>query len=122
MKEELVGSPLGIIMPSIYAKHHDRLLEAKKLKPPQYFGKKKDIQIFGKHKSGFIFPALLNIVHLSTINNQEFLAAKFTLPDEARNTAYILCDLKNTIIGLSACNSDFYLFFILYSLSSFVWT
>lgn len=47
-------------MPELYAKNHQRILEKTAGADPETVTGKERI-IFGKHKSGYVFPALIQI-------------------------------------------------------------
>jgi PAS domain S-box-containing protein len=57
-KEELLGKNVKVIMPPLYAQHHDEFVRAAIIKSVDAISNK-ERSVYGRHTSGYIFPVSL---------------------------------------------------------------
>jgi len=97
--EELVGSPIKIIIPSPYREQHDTYMaNYDKTSVPKIIGKSRIVE--GQHKNGGIFPIRLSVSQVGTGDDTIFIGVVDKLEDQA---AQITINTQGTIIS---CNSN----------------
>ena len=57
-KSEMIGQNIEKLMPSIYARHHSKVLRSALQRGPEHIPTKERF-VFALHKSGYIFPVNL---------------------------------------------------------------
>ena len=110
LKEQLIGQSVNILIPEIIKESHQKMLENyieksnTSLRQPSIFNS--DKIMFGKHKSGYIFPFKMRIVGTpSLLNDSNFIAlinieTKMLAPE----IFYLLLDQNRNISDISASN------------------
>jgi PAS domain S-box-containing protein len=101
-KSELINRNIKIMMPQIYAKNHDKFLEAYNATQEMKFIDKERF-IFGKHKSYYVFPVFANIKPLNTGQNTQFVGT-FRIDKFFKNTAYFITHGNGLIDSISSSN------------------
>jgi len=89
-KTDLLNKNVNVLMPSIFAKHHDEILKRYTETSESTFINK-DKLVYGKNKSGYIFPLIIQIkpIYHALKDGMEFLAV-FRKEKTMKNMAYIV--------------------------------
>jgi hypothetical protein len=102
-KTELLNRKVTVLMPGIYAKHHDSFLENYlNTGEASLIGKNKERLIFGKNKSNYIFPIYLSLRSVQSIIQGIQFIATFRVEKNFKNAGYLLTQPDGTIDAVSS--------------------
>ncbi|EAS00830.2 PAS domain S-box protein (macronuclear) [Tetrahymena thermophila SB210] len=101
-KTELLNKNVNILMPQIYQKHHEDILK-RYVETNESTFINKDKQVYGKNKSGYIFPVIIHIkpIFHALKDGMEFLGI-FRKEKNVKNFAYALATYDNQIRDISS--------------------
>jgi len=102
-REEILHQNVKMLMPNIYARFHDEIVRTACMKSNEQFSNK-ERNVFGRHSSGFVFPASLQIRYFqSFLHGKQFVA---TLKTEkkpiSQSIAYLIVDPQGRILETSS--------------------
>ena len=100
-KTELNGMRINSLMPDIYAKSHDKILQ-KCINNNEDIEARSDFLVLGKHKSGYLIPLFLKTRILTSVTQGTLFAATFTLESKALDVCYLLLDPQEDVVGMSS--------------------
>lgn len=92
-RDALIGHDVDKLMPKIYGRVHKKFLEQAIQKPADMLYSKERL-VFGKHSSGYIFPAWLTIKNVPSFVAGRQLAATFKMEKSGinKNISYLILD------------------------------
>lgn len=101
-KDDILSKNVKIMMPSIFADHHDDFLNESLEKAADQISSR-ERQIFGKHISGYIFPLWLQIKNIpSLLSGRQFVATfKVEKTGVNKSAGYILFNQDKEILDIS---------------------
>lgn len=95
-----------MLMPSLHSKYHDSFLEnLKESQQPSFMTKER--LIFGKTKSGYIFPSYISIQSMQSLNQGYQYVATFRVEKNFRKVCYIYTDKEGSIEHISSSCINF---------------
>lgn len=100
---EIRGHNVEKLMPEMYAKRHNKVLEDALGKGAEYIPNKERL-VYGRHKSGYIFPVWLQLKMVNTSSSGIQFVALFKTDKKAisSNVAYILINKEKKMQGISS--------------------
>ena len=102
-KTELVNRKVQILMPEVYGKHHDLLLEHYlSTGEGNLIGKHRERLVFGKNKMNYIFPIYISMRAIQSVIQGIQLIATFRVEKTFKSSAFVLTQPDGTIDSLSS--------------------
>ena len=107
--QEMNGMYLGDIMPEIFARYHQEALTKALEKKGNWENAKKELNIFGKTKNGYIISLLINLVSLPTLFNEDNFVAILRLDKSSSNynAINLLLDKNKIITEMTSSGEPF---------------
>lgn len=102
-KEELLGKNIKILMPPLYAYHHDEFIRSAVIKNAEAISNR-ERSVYGRHTSGYIFPVSLQIKFFQSFLHGKQFAATLKQEKKGINTsvAYLIINEEGIIIEASS--------------------
>lgn len=106
-KKELMGNNIKILMPEMYAEHHQEFLLKniqKLMRGENHEQNLKDRQVFGKNKSGYVFPLWFRLFSTPTLlNNSNYIGLlQIDKKTASGKIIYFLLDKKLNVCNMSS--------------------
>ncbi len=103
-KLELLGKKVNMLMPDLYAKTHDAVLQhgIENVEALGLNSSKSEKFVLGRHKSGYLLPLPLQARVVISINQGVFFVATFKSDRKGLNVTYLLLNEQQDIVGVSS--------------------
>ncbi len=103
-KPELTSKKINMLMPELYAKNHDAILQhgIENVEALGLSSSKSDKFVLGRHKSGYLLPLPLQARVVISINQGVFFVATFKTDKRGLNVTYLLLNEQQDIVGVSS--------------------
>jgi len=103
-KAELTGKKINILMPELYAKFHDSVLQhaIENVENMGLTTSKSDKFVLGRHKSGYLLPLPVQARVVISVKQGAFFVACFKSDKKGLNVTYLLLNEHQDIIGVSS--------------------
>eukprot|EP00826_Nyctotherus_ovalis_P045780 TRINITY_DN5099_c0_g6_i1.p1 TRINITY_DN5099_c0_g6~~TRINITY_DN5099_c0_g6_i1.p1 ORF type:complete len:1005 (+),score=328.90 TRINITY_DN5099_c0_g6_i1:78-3092(+) len=100
-KAELSGRKVNALMPEMYAKAHDKVLQ-KCINSNEEVGVRSEIFVLGRHKSGYLMPLFLQTRMLTSVTQGTLFAATLSPEKKGLNACYLLLNEQQDVVGVSS--------------------
>ena len=101
-KAEFAGKKINFLMPELYAKYHDTILQQSIDKNDSMGSGRIEKFVLGRHKSGYLLPLPLQTRLILLVNQGTFFVATFKYEKKGLNVTYLLLNENKDIIGVSS--------------------
>jgi hypothetical protein len=102
-KTELTNRKINYLMPEIYARSHDKILQCALNNNDDVSGLlRSDIFVLGKHKSNYLLPLILQTRMITSVTQGILFVGTFKYEKKGLNVYYMLLDEQLDIVGVSS--------------------
>ena len=102
-QQDLEKYNIDKLMPEVYQKHHSKIVEKAINSEPSSLNTKERF-VFGKHRSGYVFPAVIQIRTMQTLKSGFQFVAMFKVDKKllGSNTGYLLISREKKIQAVTS--------------------
>ena len=103
-KVELAGKKINVLMPEMYAKTHDAILQhgVENVEALGLSSSKSDKFVLARHKSGYLLPLPLQVRIVISINQGVFFVATFKTDKKGLKVTYLLLNEQQDVVGVNS--------------------
>ncbi len=102
-KAELAGRKINTLMPDMYARVHDKILQrCINSNEDVTAGGSKDIFVLARHKSGYLLPLFLQARMMSPVTHGTLFVATLKPEKKGLNVCYLLLNEQQDVVGVSS--------------------
>ncbi|HEY9756338.1 MAG TPA: PAS domain S-box protein, partial [Oculatellaceae cyanobacterium] len=102
-KAELAGRKITSLMPEMYARVHDKILQrCINSNEDVNTAGAKDVFVLARHKSGYLMPIFLQARMMSSVTHGTLFVATFKSEKKGLNVCYLLLNEQQDVVGVSS--------------------